>query len=96
MLAITRRHAAERTGLLPTHCGAWPVPVRYRGMAQRKIYKEPSDVEAREGAVAVEGPDEVDIELTPEAAEETSERLLTSSMEARGQRRLKDHPHRPK
>jgi cytidylate kinase len=65
-------------------------------MPDRKIYEEPSKVEAREGAVVVDGRDEVDVDMTPEAAEETSERLLTGSMKARGQRRLQDQPHRPK
>lgn len=58
------------------------------------IYDEPSDVSAVDGAVEVDGPDAVDVILTPEAAEETSERLLGEAFKARGQRRLKDYPHR--
>jgi hypothetical protein len=41
-----------------------------------EIYEEPSAVKAVDGSVEVEGPDAVDIAFTPEAAEETSERLL--------------------
>ena len=61
----------------------------------KSIYSEPSDVTAVDGEVQVEGPDEVDVALTPDAAEETSERLLQGTFKARGQRRLKNHPHRP-
>lgn len=65
-------------------------------MNDRKIYRQPSLVTAKDGEVMVDGPDDVDVALTPEAAEETSNRLLEGSMKARGQRRLKDYPHRPK
>jgi hypothetical protein len=65
------------------------------GMEDQQIYEEPSDVTARDGAVCVEGPDAVDVKLTPEAAEETSERLSDEAVVARGQRRLQRLPHRP-
>jgi hypothetical protein len=65
-------------------------------MADKPVYDEPSKVKADQGAVAQEGPDKVDVRLTPEAAEETSNRLLEESMKARGQKRLKHIPHRPK
>ncbi|MEA3059095.1 MAG: hypothetical protein QOE50_507 [Sphingomonadales bacterium] len=58
------------------------------------VYEQPSDVEAVNGAVQVDGPDSVDVALTPEAAEETSERLSDQAVKARGQRRLKNNPHR--
>ncbi|MEP6983458.1 MAG: hypothetical protein ABI853_07420 [Sphingomicrobium sp.] len=58
------------------------------------VYDEPSDVEAVNGAVKVEGPDAVDVAMTPEAAVETSERLLGKAFKARGQRRLENYPHR--
>jgi hypothetical protein len=61
-----------------------------------KAYREPSDVKAVDGSVEVQGPDDVDVVLTPEAAEETSDRLLLHSLQARGQRRLKDIAHQPK
>ncbi len=64
-------------------------------MQDRKIYRQPSSVTARDGKVLVDGPDAVDVALTPEAAEETSNRLLEGSMKSRGQRHLKDFPHRP-
>src|SRR6476469_8593581 len=60
------------------------------------IYNEPSTVSAVDGTVEVDGPDAVDVALTPEAAEETSDRLLSGALKARGQARLKGHPHRAK
>lgn len=50
-----------------------------------KIYDEASEVTAEDGAVVLKGPDAVDVRLTPEAAEETSNRMLEGSMKARGQ-----------
>lgn len=49
-----------------------------------------------DGAVQMDGPDDIDVALTPEAAEETSDRLAEESVRARGQRRLSGIPHRPK
>jgi hypothetical protein len=51
-----------------------------------KVYDEPGEAEAVEGNVALMGPDGVSAILTPEAAEETSHRLLDSAMIAQGQR----------
>ena len=65
-------------------------------MEDEKVYDEPSTVKADEGQVAVNGPDEVDVKLPPEAAEETSDRLLEGAMAARGKRRMADLPHRAK
>ena len=65
-------------------------------MTDKQIYEKPSTVTAEEGDVLVVGPDDVDIALTPDAAEETSNRLLEGSMKARGQRLFKDYPHRAK
>ena len=59
-------------------------------MQNDKIYDEASDVDAEEGIVTVKGPDAVDVRLTPDAAEETSERLNTGAMKARGQRYFAD------
>jgi hypothetical protein len=59
------------------------------------IHDEPSDVKTVDGTVHIDGPDAVHVTLTAEAAEETSERLLTGSFKARGERRLKRHPHQP-
>jgi hypothetical protein len=59
-------------------------PSRFSKMAD-KIYNEASHVEAVEGRVTVEGPDGVDVALTPDAAMETSDRLFVAAAEARGQ-----------
>ncbi len=65
-------------------------------MDKKGIYEDPSDVTAVDGAVALDGPDDVDIAMTPEAAEETSDRLEKEAVRARGQRRLRNLSHRPK
>jgi len=57
-------------------------------------YDEASGVSAVDGAVELDGPDAVDVALTPEAAEETAERLTDEAVRARGQRRLQNYPHR--
>ncbi len=54
-------------------------------MTKEKTYDTPSDVTATDGIVSVKGPDAVDVELTAEAADETSDRLLEASLKARGQ-----------
>ena len=55
-------------------------------MAHTVTHKDPSTVAAEEGDVIVDGPDGVAVTLTPEAAIETSNRLLDSGLEAQGQR----------
>jgi len=60
------------------------------------VYNEPSKVTAEEGTVAIVGPDAVDLAITPEAAEETADRLESEAVRARGQRRLSRFTHRPK
>ena len=64
-------------------------------MDDSEPFDEPSKVKVTDGAVKVRGPDDVDVELTPAAAVETSDRLLDAAMKARGNRRLKDLPHQP-
>ena len=54
-----------------------------------KIYDEASSVDADEGEVIVDGPDGVAVSLTPEAAEETGNRLIGKACEAAGRQRLK-------
>lgn len=54
-------------------------------MDDETIYDDPSKVDAKDGVVSVEGPDAVDVKLTPNAAAETSDRLLHGAMKARGQ-----------
>ena len=51
-----------------------------------KAHDEPSEVTAEEGEVIVEGPDGVAVSLTPDAAAETSHRLLYGAAQAQGQR----------
>lgn len=63
-------------------------------MARDKLYDEATDVTAKDGEVILDGPDAVDVKITPEAAEETADNLIEGAVEARGQRRLKDLPHR--
>lgn len=46
---------------------------------------EPSEVDAEDGEVIVDGPDGVAVSMTPEAAAETSDRLFTGAAKARGQ-----------
>jgi hypothetical protein len=55
-------------------------------MSQKETYSEASDVSAKNGVVNVDGPDGVDVGLTPEAALETSDRLLEGASTAAGQR----------
>lgn len=62
--------------------------------AKHEVYDEASTVSAVDGAVELDGPDAVDVAMTPEAAEETSERLVDQAVKARGQRRMRNYPHR--
>jgi hypothetical protein len=55
-----------------------------------KVHNQPSDIDAVEGAVSVAGPDGVSVMLTPEAAEETSHRLLEGAAVAKGQQRVEE------
>jgi hypothetical protein len=52
-------------------------------------YDEPTKVSAVDGEVVLDGPDGVDVKMTPEAAQETSDRLLEGAATAAGQRALK-------
>jgi len=55
-------------------------------MSDEKIYNDASKVSASDGDVSVDGPDGVDVRLTPDAAMETSDRLLAGAVKAQGQR----------
>ncbi|NUR44646.1 MAG: hypothetical protein HOP91_00600 [Sphingomonas sp.] len=61
---------------------------------KREVYDQPSEVTAVNGAVELDGPDDVDVAMTPEAAEETSDRLAENAVKAAGQRRLQNYPLR--
>ena len=58
-----------------------------------ELFDEATKVTAENGEVVLDGPDGVDVKLTPEAAEQTGDSLLEESMRARGQRRMRDNPH---
>jgi len=60
------------------------------------VHADASEVSASDGAVEMDGPDAVEVAMTPEAAEETSQRLETQAVKARGQRRLGRMVHRAK
>ena len=51
-----------------------------------EVHNEASDVTAEEGVVLVEGPGGIVVSLTPEAAADTSDRLLAGAAQAAGQR----------
>jgi hypothetical protein len=60
--------------------------MRSTNMNDDTVYEIPSEVDAKEGVVSITGPDAVDVKLTPDAAVETSDRLLKGSLKAHGQR----------
>ena len=64
-------------------------------MTPDKLYDQATDVTAKDGEVILDGPDGVDVKITPEAAEETADNLIRGAVEAAGQRRFKDLPHKP-
>ena len=64
-------------------------------MARDKLYDEATEVTAEDGEVILDGPDAVDVKVTLEGAEATADNLIEGAVEARGQRRLKDLPHKP-
>lgn len=64
-------------------------------MARDKLYDEPTSVTADDGEVILDGPDGVDVKITPEAAEETADNLFHGAIKAAGQRRLKGLSHKP-
>lgn len=59
----------------------------YAGMAHgnEELFDEATRVTAKNGEVILDGPDGVDVKLTPEAARETSTRLWDSAAKATGQ-----------
>ena len=65
-------------------------------MQRNHLYDEATEVTAEEGEVFLDGPDGVDVRVTPEAAEQTADNLLEGAVKARGQRRLKGLSHNPR
>jgi hypothetical protein len=65
-------------------------------MTSKELFDEPSEIQAIDGKVELDGPDGVDVALTPEAAEETADRMFRASAEAAGQRKLGRYPHQPR
>ena len=57
-------------------------------MTEKQLFGKASDVSSDDGQVLVDGPDGVDVALTPEAAEETGDRLIEHAANAAGQRRM--------
>jgi hypothetical protein len=64
-------------------------------MRDDKTYTEASKVTAKNGDVLVDGPDGVDVKLSPGAAVETSDRLLANATKAQGQRVMSGYKRRP-
>jgi hypothetical protein len=52
-----------------------------------ELFDEPTKVTAEDGEVILDGPDGVDVKLTPEAARETSSRLWDGAAKAKSQTR---------
>lgn len=56
---------------------------------------EPSKVTAEDGLVIMDGPDGVAVTMTPEAAEETAQRLLEAAAQAIGQKHAEEQRRGP-
>lgn len=63
-------------------------------MDDGKLYDEATQVRAENGEVLLDGPDGVDVKVTPEAAEQTAGNLVVEAAKARNQRRQKHLPQR--
>jgi hypothetical protein len=59
-----------------------------------KVYDEATKVDAEDGKVVLDGPDGVAVLMTPEAALETSDRLLFGASQAMGQRVQEEQRHK--
>jgi hypothetical protein len=56
-----------------------------------KVYDEAGQVSAEDGIVHVDGPDGVDVHLTPDAALDISDQILNGALTARGQQSSREH-----
>lgn len=54
-------------------------------LMEDRVYDVATTVDAEDGKVVLDGPDGVAVLMTPEAALETSDRLLLGATQARGQ-----------
>jgi hypothetical protein len=59
-------------------------------MPDKIVHDEASKVDAEDGTVVVSGPGDVEVSFTPDAAEETADRLSENALKARGQRYFKE------
>jgi hypothetical protein len=64
-------------------------------MPARKPTDRPLDVAAEEGEVLIDGPEGTVLSMTPEAAEESSNRLYDCTAKARGQRIMRPAARKP-
>jgi len=71
-------------------------PNAVSGMHRDTLYDEATKVTAEDGEVILDGPDGVDLKITPEAADQTADNLIKGAAKAAGQRRLSKLPHRAK
>lgn len=60
------------------------------------VYDEVTKVTTKDGEVILDGPDGVDVTMTPAAAAETGHELINGAMKATGHRRLAGNPHKAK
>ena len=59
-------------------------------MEDETVHEQAASVDAEDGIVMMIGPGELRVRFTPDAAEETADRLTTAAMKARGQRYFSD------
>jgi hypothetical protein len=55
---------------------------------EQAAHDTPSEVEAEPGVVRARGPDNVNVNFTPEAAVETAHRLIDAACEAKGKQHV--------
>jgi hypothetical protein len=63
---------------------------------ETQTYNKATEVTTEEGRVLLDGPDGVDVALTPDAALETGNRLIEGAAEAVGKEHFAKMDHRPK
>ncbi len=53
---------------------------------EKRLHDTPSEIDAEQGEVIIDGPNGIAFSLTPDAADEVSDRLKRAAAKARGQR----------